>query len=467
MIRQLKLNRNLEELLPESLAQLCQSFHFDCGFSYQRDYSNLFRLNASYTRDGGRQLPASIPLAEALGEPLLARLRLRDELLIPSGEDLDDPLDQALLALFRAQRMVLIPLPGPEGGLASLMGLANWRSERRHAESDLKFCASILSILSSYVSLQTQKVQAEDAKASLENVLDHMGVDVYVSDLETNELLYLNHSMAAPYGPVEALIGKPCHEVFHDRLDAQIEFARNTQQLSRSGKALRSYASDFQRARDGAWFRVFCSVFEWFNGRMARVVSSVDITESKRNEEIIRQMAEFDFLTGLPNRYALSQLIDLRADPSNPIAKPFYLIFFDLDGFKTVNDTLGHKAGDELLRKIAATLQKNPLTRHKSYRYGGDEFVVLVEGESHASLDAVIAFLRHMFSNPWPLNEGEAQVGASLGISAFPQDAVHTGDLIRKADLAMYASKRAGKGKAHFYSPGGPLPLDSFVLGEP
>ncbi len=453
-VDKLSIEKDLDGMVSEVMADLCRTFEFGCGFVYVSDHHRQFHLRASYEGYPNSHIPPSLDLSQALEEGLYQQLASLSALHFRDSATADDRLSQILGAFFQATSLVFVPIVDTKKQITAFVGLIDRRSKAVSAQEDLLFTRSVLGILANHIKMKLYQDQAENARRSLERILDNMGVDVYVNDFYTHEILYINHSMAAPYGPIESLLGKSCWETWYEGQEGPCSYCPQHRLIDQDGNPRKTYTWDYQRPIDGAWFRVFSTAFPWVDGRLAQVVSSVDITESKHNEAIVRCLAEYDYLTGLPNRFRLSQYIDEYLQTPHTAARDLYVLFFDIDGFKVINDTLGHEAGDELLIRIGKTLQSHPITRNNSYRYGGDEFVVLVPQGGERDLESVLTFLQEVFSRVWQLPQGEAKVGASIGVSHYPSDDTQTGELIRKADLAMYASKHAGKGRTHFYDRG-------------
>jgi len=173
----------------------------------------------------------------------------------------------------------------------------------------------------------------------------------------------------------------------------------------------------------------------------------VDITERKKAEEKIRNMALCDALTGLPNRICLNEQLDqtlLRCEESG---QRFALLFLDLDGFKKVNDTLGHDVGDRLLTGVAARLKTIVRETDVVARLGGDEFVVLLHDIDRQSMAEKIAkTIIDDVSTPFALEDQTATVGVSVGIALYPDHGSTREMLLKAADGAMYSSKTSGRG---------------------
>lgn len=174
-----------------------------------------------------------------------------------------------------------------------------------------------------------------------------------------------------------------------------------------------------------------------------------DISDRKAMEARREQEARHDALTGLINRRALGELLPLALARADRNQRPMALVFIDLDGFKTVNDTFGHEAGDELLRVIATRLREGSRASDMVARLAGDEFTVALEGVQNGLSDAraVAAKLLESIAEPVELRCGTANVHASMGIAVYePCSAINATELIREADSWMYKAKRAGKG---------------------
>ena len=197
-----------------------------------------------------------------------------------------------------------------------------------------------------------------------------------------------------------------------------------------------------------------------YNGKPIRLEGTVqDITGRKEAEEQIHQLAFFDILTGLPNRTLfMDSLKRIHANSLRNKCK-FALLFIDIDGFKSINDTLGHISGDCLLQQLALRLKES--LRSEDFasagmvaRLGGDEFVVIIEHLKNEEDVAIIAQrIIANISRPVLLDATEVVVTASIGISIFPDDSQDTDTLIKHADIAMYAAKENGKNAFQYFCP--------------
>ncbi|MDB6061009.1 MAG: hypothetical protein JWM78_1112 [Verrucomicrobiaceae bacterium] len=179
----------------------------------------------------------------------------------------------------------------------------------------------------------------------------------------------------------------------------------------------------------------------------------LNITGRKLSEQRIAHMAGHDALTGLPNRALCSETLQRAIAAGNRYGHYFSLMFIDLDRFKTINDTLGHAAGDELIQEMARRFRSVLRASEFVARLGGDEFVVLAqEIYDEESAASVARKLLSVAIAPIMLNGQECRVTASIGISMYPRDGVDEQALMKHADMAMYLAKEEGKNNFQFYS---------------
>ncbi|MDT8438576.1 MAG: EAL domain-containing protein [Wenzhouxiangellaceae bacterium] len=189
-------------------------------------------------------------------------------------------------------------------------------------------------------------------------------------------------------------------------------------------------------------------------GELCNYVSiSRDITERKRDEEHIHNLAFFDPLTGLPNRELIRDRARQLIAQADRHPEPFALCFLDLDEFKQVNDAFGHRQGDRLLVEIAARLRKELRDNDTVGRIGGDEFVLLLPGIHGENAPKRLQSLLKRLTRPVDLGTRRVSVSGSIGIAMFPEDGGQFDDLLRAADTAMYQAKHAGRNALRFFNP--------------
>ncbi|MDR6125063.1 diguanylate cyclase (GGDEF)-like protein/PAS domain S-box-containing protein [Bacillus sp. SLBN-46] len=188
-----------------------------------------------------------------------------------------------------------------------------------------------------------------------------------------------------------------------------------------------------------------------YEGRFAVQVVGRDITERKRAEATIQNMAFYDTLTGLPNRNRFRHHLNdaLNKQEEN---KMLAVLFLDLDRFKIINDTKGHNTGDIVLQRVADRLEMTVKQEGMVSRQGGDEFIILLEDIDKERAALVAQRILYEFSKPIEVNNQEFFVTPSIGISLYPFDGVDEETLIKNADTAMYQAKERGKNNFRFYS---------------
>ena len=180
-----------------------------------------------------------------------------------------------------------------------------------------------------------------------------------------------------------------------------------------------------------------------------------DISDAKAHAQALSRLASEDALTTLHNRHWLMQTMPASLEAARASGRMLALLFFDLDDFKNVNNTLGHAAGDDLLRLTAQRLRSTLRPGDHAVRLGGDEFTVILEQvDSVEQVERITARVVGAFSEPFVLSDGSRHaVHASIGISMYPADGDDAETLLKHADIAMYAVKARGKGNFHFYQP--------------
>ncbi len=180
-----------------------------------------------------------------------------------------------------------------------------------------------------------------------------------------------------------------------------------------------------------------------------------DISEAKAHQEELLELAHRDTLTGLPNRLWFHRFMPTAIQRSQRSHKPLALMFIDLDNFKTVNDTLGHDAGDRVLRDVARQLRSTLRGSDQLVRLGGDEFLVVIENiDDVGGIDRLGRKIIDAVEREFRPNDGVlGKISASIGISVYPQDGESAEDLLKHADIAMYQAKARGRGRTCRYLP--------------
>jgi diguanylate cyclase (GGDEF)-like protein len=179
---------------------------------------------------------------------------------------------------------------------------------------------------------------------------------------------------------------------------------------------------------------------------------SISISSQSREQELIRQ-SQHDILTGLPNRTLLEDRLNQAMEQSNRSKKPVWVIFIDIDRFKYINDSMGHQLGDQVLLSIAKRLKDSVREVDTVARFGGDEFVIVLNTDSKDSINSeILSRILNTVAQPIQVDNLEISTTCSIGVSVYPDDSKSSTDLIKYADIAMYRAKDLGKNNFQFFT---------------
>ncbi len=309
----------------------------------------------------------------------------------------------------------------------------------------------------SFVSDITQRKTMEAAllreRSELRSLVDNTPVLVSMQDLD-GRIHLINRSFAAVLGKQEAdIIGRPMSEVFPPHLATRVAISNR--------KVLDYGTPDELEVKlpypDGEThtYRLMKFPLRYLDTDEPFGIGgfAMDITELKRAEEKIRHAAQHDPLTGLPNRALVYELGAQMINASQRHTRMLAVMFFDLDRFKPINDTYGHRVGDLMLQEVAHRLQNAVRGSDLVGRLGGDEFVaVLTDLRSAAHLDGIASQLLQRLSEPYRIETLELHTSPSIGISVYPGDGTGVDTLIRQADEAMYHAKTNGRNNYQYFS---------------
>lgn len=294
---------------------------------------------------------------------------------------------------------------------------------------------------------------SDNEKLAMLDELETSGLGWFWACDKGGNLTYLSQAISERVElPLDELIGEPLASVFQARGGDG-----RTQSLALkigARKAFSGFEVSTQRGNQHIVIRLSgrpyfdrSGSFEGFRG------TGADITEDYHREEETQRLAKYDSLTGLSNRHRMSQLIEGTLTAFKAAKRNCAIMMLDLDRFKQVNDTLGHAAGDELLKQVAARLRSAVGDDCEIGRLGGDEFqVMLQDKDDRGELGEIAAKIIQMLSQPYSLEEGRCVIGASVGIAIAPHDGVTREEIVHSADLALYAAKNGGRGQYRFYS---------------
>ncbi|GAO37392.1 hypothetical protein SCT_2813 [Sulfuricella sp. T08] len=289
-------------------------------------------------------------------------------------------------------------------------------------------------------------------------ILDSAGEGICGVDRE-GMITFVNPVAASMLGyQVDELLGLSLHHTVHCRkADGTLFPHEECPMHAAIEDGISHQGSDEMLWRkDGSGFYTDYAVIPMLEGEKVTgaVVTFKDITERKRHEEQLAHQATHDTLTGLANRTILNDRIGLLIERAAREKSVVALLLLDLDRFKEINDSLGHGAGDELLRGMAVRLTDLMRDSDTVARLGGDEFVILVEMDIADSAIPVAQKILDALTRPFSISGREVFIGASIGISLYPKDGDSGEELLKNADVAMYRAKKRGRNTFRFYNEG-------------
>ncbi|OKK20472.1 phosphodiesterase [Streptomyces sp. CB00455] len=281
--------------------------------------------------------------------------------------------------------------------------------------------------------------------------------DVIMIAAPTGTLHYVSPAAAGVYGrEAEELVGTELAALIHpDDLGRVVHEVRRFLAAPQTEEPTTRIECRF-RSGGGEWLNVESTVNRHQGGL---ILNSRDVTERVRLQAQLQHSAEHDALTDLPNRALFTRRVRQALTGRRAGDHSTAVLFIDLDGFKAVNDTIGHQAGDELLVEAARRLQESVRAGDTAARLGGDEFAALILGDGSRDRGAreyqvheIADRLRTTLSQPYRIAGSEVRVAASIGV-AFADPGLTPSDLMRNADLAMYRAKAGGKDRVEMYAP--------------
>jgi diguanylate cyclase (GGDEF)-like protein/PAS domain S-box-containing protein len=313
----------------------------------------------------------------------------------------------------------------------------------------------VIGVLGSYTDI-TERKRADLALRLQSRALDaSVNAILITAPSPTGNLIeYVNPAFMriTGYDPAE-VIGHDCRVLQRD--DREQEGVALIRQALAANREVSAVVRNYRK--DGAlfWNQLFIAPVPNTEGVITHHIGVInDVTDLMRYQEQLEYQANYDSLTRLPNRNLLRDRLEHALVVAQRHHSGVAVVFLDLDGFKNVNDSLGHSVGDRLLAVVAERLARCSRTSDTVARHGGDEFViVMTDTVDEQSLIAWMERVRASIAEPVWLDGTELYVGCSMGASLFPQDGDDAETLMKKADLAMYRAKDMGRNTFQFYQP--------------
>jgi len=307
------------------------------------------------------------------------------------------------------------------------------------------------------VTKQRQAEQELDkTKQFLDCIIANIPIAVVVKDAKTRRFLLVNQAFEAMLDlSRNDLLGKTVFDIYQNKAAEFIDSGDSETLGSPHGVNYSEYEveSPNHGTRVHATNRI---VIRDPQGNAKYLIAVIeDVTERKKSEQRIAFMAHHDALTGLANRVAVAEKIEEAGARQRRFGEPFSVLLLDLDRFKHVNDTLGHAAGDALLREVAARLKGFLRETDVLARLGGDEFAIIQAAESNQRQAAskLADRITRIIAKPFNIDGTEFHIAASIGIALAPEHATDTDSLLKMADMALYSAKSAGRNGYRFFGP--------------
>jgi diguanylate cyclase (GGDEF)-like protein/PAS domain S-box-containing protein len=389
----------------------------------------LFAVGANFwTRSGALPTPAFICMLIGVGAVAGAHLR-RQAGLIVGGQ----------IALWLpASGMTTLPFAFTLLLLGIAAALIATREQHKLDSADLQ----------RRLARERAQTRARDILADYEET----GQGWFWETDRRSQLTYVSIPVAALLGlDHEALIGRPLTELFDL---GEVQEGERTLLFHLSARSAFHELPVKAASGEERWWSVSGRpIYDQFDNFVGFRGSGTDLTEKRRSQEKVSRLANYDSLTGLANRLQMAQSLEKILAAPQAMNRCCAVMLIDLDRFKHVNDTRGHPVGDALLRQVAQRLERTVGQAGRVGRLGGDEFKVIVPGRTErARLADIATDIIHSLSQPYSVDGQSIVIGASVGIAVAPDDGIDSDDLIRNADLALYAAKDGGRGRHHFYA---------------
>lgn len=306
--------------------------------------------------------------------------------------------------------------------------------------------------------LSRMQVQLEQAAMeSIATILNSLDALVYVSDMRTYELIFINDYGKKTWGSV---LGRKCYQYLQSGQSSPCKFCTNNKIVGKDGVPTEVYVWEFKNTANKRWYQCRDQAIKWIDGRMVRLEVAFDITDIKKNEarlESARKYAEDlamnDSLTRTGNRraffeYAKKQFSYLRRNDEHKLS----LVILDVDFFKKINDRYGHAAGDDALVRISETIKKHIREADNLFRIGGEEFVIVMMGCDEQQAKMPVECIRiAVMGIDFYCNDEKVNISCSFGISQYRHD-IDVDGLLAEADSALYFAKKNGRNRSCIYS---------------
>lgn len=293
--------------------------------------------------------------------------------------------------------------------------------------------------------------QPSHEQRCLETVLNSLDALIYVSDMQTNELLFVNEYGRRIWGEIK---GQKCYQYLQHGQNERCAFCPNDRLVDAEGKPTGVLVWEFQNTLTKRWYQCRDQAIPWVDGRLVRLEIAVDITDRKHVEEQLEQarrnaeeLARVDALTKVYNRRAFYEHMERLFGYIQRKPTPLCLVMLDLDYFKRINDVYGHAFGDEVLIAVCERLRGGLREFDQLFRIGGEEFVItLLDCDTATATELVERLRRSIETMVLHAGTEPVQLTCSFGIAEH-RAGLDTDQLLANADAALYAAKQGGRNR--------------------
>lgn len=339
---------------------------------------------------------------------------------------------------------VCVPMMLEEQVFGVLIGHTHAR--REFTDEEVSLYQNIANQAAVAIQNSLHLVALRENEQYLKTIMNAVQTGILIIDAASHRVVEANPVAVNLIGvPKEEIIGKVCHEFTCPAHKGECP-------ITDLGRSIDSSEGVLLRGDRGEIPLLKTVVPVVLNGRRLLVESFVDITERKKMEEAIKYQASHDLLTDLPNRMLFMESLNRSLHQAGRQGAVLAVMFLDLDGFKSINDSLGHALGDQLLKEVASRLKLCTRKSDMVARIGGDEFIMML-ADINDLVDAgtVASKVLSFFREPFIVEGHVLRVTASVGLSLYPGDGEDAETLLKRADIAMYYAKERGRNNYQVY----------------
>jgi diguanylate cyclase (GGDEF)-like protein/PAS domain S-box-containing protein len=370
--------------------------------------------------------------------------QLEQDQLINGCKNDYDKSKKKLLDFFNINSLLILPI-FVQGKWWGFLGIGDEKNEIL-SSNHVEMLSTSTSIIGAAINNTRNLKSLQMSSAVFENTID----GVLVTDVENN-IVHVNDAFCAITGyTLEIVKGKNPRVLKSGTHDKQF-YQKMWEQLNKDGYWQGEITN---RKKNGEIYIEWLSIntIKNVSGEVENYIGIFsDVTHQRKDAHKQAYLATHDPLTGLSNRLLLNDRLEHAISHASRFGKCISLIFCDLDNFKPINDTYGHNVGDEILKHIASYLKKTLRREDTICRFGGDEFIILIEElENFKLLDNILKKINNITNTPCIIDGNTIHIGMSIGASIFPDDGINAEELIQSADEAMYRAKKQGKNRIEY-----------------